>query len=71
LLGCGAVAVACCAEAVADAVASGGALEAAEIGAVLFGGVAGDCPEAEAAKNVADVNANAIAVLVNARSVDT
>jgi len=56
---------------VADAAASAGALEAAEMGAVLLAGVGGDCPEAEGAKNVADVNANATEALANARGIDT
>jgi hypothetical protein len=42
-----------------------------ETAAVLFGVVAGDCPKAEVVKNVADVNANAIEVLMNARCIDT
>jgi hypothetical protein len=42
-----------------------------ETATVLFGRAAGDCPEAEVVKNVADVNANATEALVNARGIDT
>ena len=41
------------------------------MGAVLFGGGAGDCPEAEVGKNATDINANATEALVNARGIDT
>ena len=39
--------------------------------AVLSGGAAGDCPEADVVRNVTDVNANASEALMNARGIDT
>jgi hypothetical protein len=42
-----------------------------ETATVLFGGDAADCPEAEVAKNVTDVNASAAEALMNARGIDT
>jgi hypothetical protein len=38
---------------------------------VLFGGAAGDCPEAEVVKKGTEANANATEVLMNARAIDT
>jgi hypothetical protein len=56
---------------VVEAAVSCGVVEAAEMGAALLGGGAGDCPEAEVAKNVADVNTNATEALMHARDIDT
>jgi len=42
-----------------------------ETATALFGRAAGDCPKAEGARNVADVNANASEALTNARGIDT
>ena len=39
--------------------------------AALFGGAAGDCPEADAVKTVTDISANTAEALMNARGIDT
>jgi len=58
-------------EAVAEAGSAGGVVAGSEAGVVVLGGVAGDCPEADAGKNATDTNANATEALANARGIDT
>jgi len=42
-----------------------------ETAAVLFGGAAGDCAEAEAVETATDTSTNATEELMNARGIDT
>ena len=70
LLVWGAAAGAGCTEVLAGSVDASGALES-EAATVLIGCAAGDCPEAEVVKNVADVNANAAETLMSTPGLDT
>ena len=42
-----------------------------ETAAALFGGAAGDCPEAEPVETATDISTNATEALMNARGIDT